>query len=92
MEDKARSLFYKLINYGEKHLFDEVKMDYFAVSLPDLQIWDGDLNEKNRIHCFFMLALGYTGLSDTKRAQHYMGEVAKLDVNHQGVQALRTLI
>ena len=92
MEDKARSLFYKLINYGEKHLFDEVKMDYFAVSLPDLQIWDGDLNEKNRIHCFFMLALGYTGLSDTKRAQHYMGEVEKLDVNHQGVQALRTLI
>ncbi len=92
MEDKARSLFYKLINYGEKHLFDEVKMDYFAVSLPDLQIWDGDLNEKNRIHCFFMLALGYIGLSDTKRAQHYMGEVAKLDVNHQGVQALRTLI
>ncbi len=92
MEDKARSLFYKLINYGEKHLFDEVKMDYFAVSLPDLQIWDGDLNEKNRIHCFFMLALGYIGLSDTKRAQHYMGEVEKLDVNHQGVQALRTLI
>ncbi len=92
MEDKARSLFYKLINYGEKHLFDEVKMDYFAVSLPDLQIWDGDLNEKNRIHCFFMLALGYIGLSDTKRAQYYMGEVAKLDVNHQGVQALRTLI
>lgn len=92
MEDKARSLFYKLINYGEKHFFDEVKMDYFAVSLPDLQIWNGDLNEKNRIHCFFMLALGYTGLSDTKRAQHYMGEVAKLDVNHQGVQALRTLI
>ena len=92
MEDKARSLFYKLINYGEKHLFDEVKMDYFAVSLPDLQIWDGDLNEKNRIHCFFMLALGYIGLSDTKRAQHYMGEVVKLDVNHQGVQALRTLI
>ncbi len=92
MEDKARGLFYKLVSYGEKHLFDEVKMDYFAVSLPDLQIWDGDLNAKNRLHCLFLLALGYTGLGDTERARCYADEVARLDVNHQGVQALRTLI
>ena len=30
----ANSRFYKLISYGEAHIYDEVKMDYFAVSYP----------------------------------------------------------
>ncbi len=63
MEDKARGLFYKLVNYGKQHYFDEVKMDYFAVSLPDLLVWDEDLNIRNRRHCENMIALGEKGLS-----------------------------
>ena len=61
-EDKARGLFYKLVNYGKQHYFDEVCMDYFAVSLPDLLVWDADLNERNRRHCESMMALGKKGL------------------------------
>ena len=41
----AFSRFNKLKDYGEKHIFDKVKIDYFAVSLPDLQIWDDDLQK-----------------------------------------------
>ena len=62
-EDKARGLFYKLVNYGKQHYFDEVRMDYFAVSLPDLLVWDADLNERNRRHCEHMMALGEKGLA-----------------------------
>ncbi len=90
--DEARGRFYKLVNYGKQHIFEPQMMDYFAVSLPDLQIWDGDLNEKNRIHCLFMLALGYTGLGDKEKAERYLREVEQMDINHQGVQALRSLI
>lgn len=90
--DEARGRFYKLVNYGKQHIFEPQVMDYFAVSLPDLQIWDGDLNEKNRIHCLFMLALGYTGLGDKEKAERYLREVEQMDINHQGVQALRSLI
>ena len=61
-EDKARGLFYKLINYGKNHLFDTVRMDYFAVSLPDLLIWEGDLQEANEIHCKKMIELGKQGI------------------------------
>ena len=60
--DKARGLCYKLINYGRQHYFDEVKMDYFAVSLPDLLVWDEDLTLRNRRHCESMIALGESGL------------------------------
>ena len=91
-EDKARGLFHKLINYGKQHIHDHVTMDYFAVSLPDLLIWDGDLDLQNRIHCFYMLALGYYGMGDKEHAERYLSEVEHLDINHMGAQALRSLM
>ena len=91
-EDKARSLFNKLINYGKQHIYDHVTMDYFAVSLPDLLIWEDSLDTKNLIHCKYMLALGYYGMGDKERAERYLKEVEALDNNHLGIQQLRTLI
>ena len=58
MEDKARGLAHKLINYGKNHYFDQIRMDYFAVSLPDLLVWDEDLNVRNRRHCDLLIELG----------------------------------
>ena len=91
-EDKARSLFNKLINYGKQHLFDHVVMDYFAVSLPDLLVWEGDLDELNRIHCLYMLALGYYGMGDKEKAERYLRQVEEMDNNHLGARQFRTLI
>lgn len=91
-QDKANGLFHRLIDYGEKHLFDQVKMDYFAVSLPDLLIWDDDLDQRNKVHCKYMMALGYYGLGQTAKALRYLGEVEQMDANHQGIQAFRTLV
>lgn len=96
---EANGRFYKLINYGKQHIFDDVVMDYFAVSLPDLQIWEGDLNTSNKIHCKFMLTLGYYGLSVSsgslsamKDAERYLNEVEQLDINHLGIYAIKTLM
>ena len=91
-EDKARSLFNKLINYGKQHIFEHQIMDYFAVSLPDLLIWDDSLDTKNEIHCKYMLALGYYGMGDKEKALKYLAEVEALDNNHQGILQLRTFI
>ena len=91
-KNKARGLFNKLVSYGKQHLFDHVTMDYFAVSLPDLLIWEDSLDTKNRIHCLYMLALGYYGLGDKEHGERYLQEVEQLDINHQGVQQLRSLI
>ena len=89
-EDEAHGRFYKLVNYGKNHLFEKVVMDYFAVSLPDLQIWEGDLDVANQIHCKYMLALGYYGLGDKKHAKRYLDEAAELDPNHLGIFSFRT--
>ena len=91
-EDKSRSLFNKLINYGKQHLFEKQTMDFFAVSLPDLLIWEDSLDTKNLIHCKYMLALGYYGMGDKEKALKYLAEVEALDNNHVGARQFRTLI
>ena len=89
---EANGRFYKLVNYGKQHIFEKQVMDYFAVSLPDLLIWEDSLDRKNEIHCKYMLALGYLGLGDKDKARRYAAEVSGLDINHQGIQALQTLV
>ena len=102
-EGEAHGRFYRLINYGKQHVFGGLRggeqgsgrkqvMDYFAVSLPDLLIWEDSLDTKNLIHCKYMLALGYYGMGDTEHAERYLKEVEALDNNHQGIQQFRTLI
>jgi len=58
---EAKDKFEMLINYGKEHIDDTVVMDYFAVSLPDLAIWDEDLTERNKKHCKYMMELGEKG-------------------------------
>ena len=91
-EKEARSRFHALTSYGEKHLFDEVVMDYFAVSLPDLAIWDADLQQKNRVHCLFMLALGHYGLGEYEKSRKYFDQAYSLDPDHQGMLSFKLLI
>ena len=90
-EDKARAYFNRLVGYGRQHYHDDVKMDYFAVSLPDLLIWDGDLNEDNLRHCLYMLALGEYGLGNEGKSDMYLDKLVGLDLNHQGAKAFRSL-
>ncbi len=91
-EDKARGLFHKLVSYGEKHIFDHITMDYFAVSLPDLLVWNGDLDEANRIHCNYMMALGHYGLHNNQKAISYLDKVLATNINHLGAIALKTFL
>ena len=90
-KDEANGRFHKLINYGKNHIFEKVQMDYFAVSLPDLLIWEDSLDTKNRIHCLYMLALGHYGLGDKARAMKYLLEVEKLDINHIGIMQFKSM-
>jgi len=82
--EDAHAIFTKLVNYGEAHLNDEVKVDYFAVSLPDFMVFDADLNQRNRGHCHYMMGLGYLGLGDFPAAKEHLEAVLALDINHLG--------
>jgi tetratricopeptide (TPR) repeat protein len=87
-KDKAHSCFNKLIDYGKKHLFDSCKIDYFAVSLPDLTIWEDDLNVRNQIHCYYVIGLGELGLGRRTEAKHYLRKALEPDINNQDIQLI----
>lgn len=86
----AIDIFNKLIAFGELHLHDKIEIDYFAVSLPDLLVFDADLDMKNRIHCMYMIGLGYLGYA-SMGITTYAGKAAAMfrcviqqDINHLG--------
>lgn len=84
--EKALQVFQKLKAFGEAHINDNISIDYFAVSLPDLLVFDTDLNLRNKIHCLYLMGLGCLGIGNghTEEADKYFDEVLKLDVSHQG--------
>jgi tetratricopeptide (TPR) repeat protein len=85
-KEKATAIFKRLIDFGMQHINDSIKIDYFAVSLPDLLVFDADLNQRNKIHCMYLVALGYMGLGNsyTSKAKDLFDEILEMDINHQG--------
>ncbi len=89
---KASAVFTGLIDYGKNHFNDEISLDYFAVSLPDLLIFDDDLNKRNKLHCTYMMALGNLGLKNMVKSRSFFDEVLMLDVVHAGATYHKKLI
>ncbi|MBA4166016.1 MAG: DUF5107 domain-containing protein [Chitinophagaceae bacterium] len=83
---KANGICQRLIDFGGAHYDDNITIDYFAVSLPDLLVFDADLNQLNKVHCLYMQGLGFMGLGKKylKEAAEYFEEVLTLDIHHQG--------
>ena len=79
-EEQAVRRFQKLVDYGREHIRDDVKIDYFAVSLPDLLIFEENLNERNRKHCLFMMSLGLKGLGRIDEADNAHQEIRVHDL------------
>ena len=80
---EACARFRKLIDYGEKHIRDHVRIDYFAVSLPDFFIFEEDLDKKNAAHCYYLMGLGKLGLNQKKEAEKDFAQVLERDCSHQ---------
>ncbi len=85
-ETEAEEIFKKLTDYGFRHISDEVRIDYFAVSLPDMLIWDYDPKQRNIIHCQYLIGLGLLGLGENEAAAEWLEKAFNSDNNHQGAQ------
>lgn len=84
----AQKRFDLLIDFGKSHLNDEVKIDYFAVSLPDLLIWEDDLNVRNSQLCQYLIGLGELGKGNTDEAKKYFELVLQGDASHKGAKSM----
>ncbi|WP_430974197.1 DUF5107 domain-containing protein [Sunxiuqinia rutila] len=82
--EEANGRFNKLLKYGEKQLFIPFKMDYFAVSLPDLLIFEDDLQKRHELHCHYLMGLGNLGLGNIEKAQQAFDLILQSDPMHIG--------
>ena len=85
-EGNAR--FYKLIDFGEQHVRDEVRIDYFAVSYPELMIYNEDFTRKNMAHCHYVIGLGNLGLGNMEKARESFERTLALDKSHNNCRLL----
>ena len=80
---EANKRFYKLLDYGEHHVRDKFVMDYFAVSMPDMSVFDTDMDKKNEVHCYYLMGLGNLGLGKQNEAKKWFGKAIELEPVHQ---------
>ena len=83
-EADADRLFSSLENYGDEHMDDIPTLDYFAVSLPEMQVFDEDLALRNREHCLYLKALGAHGLGKDLLAEGLLHRVLETSPAHIG--------
>lgn len=81
----------KLQDYGERHLYDQVEDDFFAVSLPDFLIFEDDLTEKNRAHCYYLMGLSKLGAGEYAAAEENFEQCMEIDYNHQKSRLYREM-
>lgn len=74
---EAAGAFHRLLAYGERHLFDEVSYDFFAVSLPEIEVYQDEPKLRSTLYCTYLQALGNLGLSKLHQGQTGFAEAQK---------------
>jgi len=83
-QQKAEHIFQRFIDFGTQHMNDEIRIDYFAVSLPDMLVFDIDINRRNYVFCNYLIGLGKMGLGEIEQGKQLLQKVLEMDNNHQG--------
>jgi len=84
--EKAIQLFDSLTRHGMQQQLADVSIDYFAVSLPNMLIWDTDLHKSNQVNCLYLLGLGQLGSGNLTEATGILKQALEIDPGHQGVR------
>ncbi len=79
----AKKSFHQLLTFGEQHLFDEVEYDFFAVSLPEIEVFQEDLSLRNIQYCNCLRALGLLGLGEKEKAEKLFDEILLKQCDYQ---------
>lgn len=80
----ARKCYHQLLAFGEKHIFDNVTYDYFAVSLPEIEVFPENIKERNDIYCQYLMALGNIGLGEKEKAAEILHKILAAKPDYQG--------
>jgi tetratricopeptide (TPR) repeat protein len=91
-ENEAQKLLSDLRAFAELQLKAEVKVDYFATSLPNFLLFEDDLQKCKQVECLFLRGRANQGSGRTAAAAEDYRQVLELDRSHfWAEEALREL-
>ena len=79
---EADSVLRQLHDFAEAQGKAEVKIPYFATSLPNFLLFEDDMEKRNRVDCLFLRGLANFGLGRIAQAAEDLRAVLQLDGNH----------
>lgn len=91
-EAAARKAFHQLVIFGEKHIFDKVDYDYFAVSLPEIEVFQDDIKLRHTQYCNYLQMLGSIGLERKEKASKLLASILNKQTDYQSVYPYRSTI
>lgn len=83
----ALKAYHQLIIFGEKHVFDKVEYDFFAVSLPEIEVFQDDIALRNVQYCNYLRALGSIGVNKQVKAKKLLTDILTKQDDYQGAIA-----
>ncbi len=83
---EARELLLRIKEYAEQKLKEEVKIDYFATSLPLLLVFDDDLQKRNEWEAKYLIGLAELGLGHKKIAMKLFEKIIQVNAMHEGAK------
>ncbi len=86
--DEATDLLLKIKQFGETKLNNNVKIDYFATSLPLLLVFEDDLEKRNTCEAKYLIALAELGLGEFEVAESLFSQIIELNAMHTGAKEM----
>lgn len=81
-EQEADAIFSNLAQFAEQLRQQEARLDYFATSLPNLLLFEDDLERRNRVESLVLSALASHGRGDCAKAIQLLRQALSEDPNH----------
>jgi len=87
-DTSARATFRGLISEGRAKRRSKASLDYFAISLPDMLLFDDDIERRKEVEGRILVALGWLGLGRRASAARELRAVLDLDPSHSSARSL----
>ncbi len=82
--DAQQELLSNLREYGNQKLTSTAKIDYFATSLPNLLVFEDDIQKRQLAEAHYLIGLSYLGEDDLRTGKEHLLKVIEIDPAHSG--------
>lgn len=80
--DKAEKMLNELIDNALTKSQIKAEIDYFAISVPEFLVFEINLDNINKSHCYYLISLGYLGLNMFEDAKSAIIKSIDYNKNH----------